>query len=297
MTNVGFRGDSPVGVTGWTGEGANDLHELPCGEHVFEAIPYHITDPAANAGRGCIGLSSRPGYARRVEIAIGRKVTSLYLLHALSGGSGLAGMLTIDYADGSSHQSYVRRDQEVLSWWMPPDTQNPRLRVAWEGANATCRRVGVSQWGFDQPHPDKEIQRLVLEAAIDGAQWMVCALTLGEEPVYFPTSATAFRMPDIWGAAEVVYGRGRGPGRKSRRWWRLLSIGWPWLPRWVAAGIDQVRTVVRYPASAGYVAYDVSAFSTQASHHRNHHWQRRSSRLPIPASNQRSTMVVGVSDR
>lgn len=255
--NVDFSGTGAEGVPGWTSEGVNDLHEMPVGDQVFLDIPFRIPDPAKNKRRGCIGISSRPGYRARVEIPVGRAAASLYLLHTLSGGSGLAGTLTIAYADGTSHSHYVRRGSDVVAWWMPEHPKStsgiPNLKVAWEGANATCKRVGVAAWGFDNPHPDKPIDRLVFEAAQDGAWWMVCGLTLGDQPAWFEPSDVSYGIPDNWGAAAVVYALVEGLAGVVDKGTAFDRVALA--PRWSAAGVDAVTAHVTYPASKGYLSY------------------------------------------
>ena len=45
--NIDTHGDGVEGVPGWTGEGDNDLHELPSGELLVEGVPFQLLDPAA----------------------------------------------------------------------------------------------------------------------------------------------------------------------------------------------------------------------------------------------------------
>lgn len=252
VANADTAATGAPGVPGWTNEGPNDLHEMPSGDLEFEAVPYRVIDPAANGRRAVMALSSKDGYARRLEVPVGRAARSLYLLHTVSGGSGLAGVLRIIYADGTSHARYVRRDQEVLTWWMP-EKKKGAARIAWEGANATCRRVGVCQWAFEHPHPGKPIARLVFEAAEDGAQWMVLGVTLCDGPAWFAPSDVSYGIPDNWGAGAVTYALVEGLAGVVDR--GLAFDRAEIAPRWPGARVDEAEVCIRYAASAGYVAY------------------------------------------
>ena len=60
--------------------------------------------------------------------------------------------------------------------------------------------------------------------------------------------------PDNWAAAAVVYGLVEGLAGvvDPDVTYRVAQVA----PRWPAAGTDEARVTVHYPASDGYVAYD-----------------------------------------
>lgn len=257
QANVDFSGKGAPGVQGWTGQGDNDLREMPVGLRTFAGVPFLVTDPAKNGRKACIGLADRPGYKTRAVLPIWRKAASVYLLHTSAAGGGLAGWVTLEYRDGTSTVRYVHVGSEVVNWWMPelPKTTSgrPRLALAWQGKNPTCARVGVVAWGFDNPYPDKEIARIVLEASRGGPFWFVLGVTLSAAPAYFPPGDVSYGIPDNWGAAAVVYALIEGLAG-------IKDIGVAFdkalvAPRWQAAGVDEVTATAKYEASGGYVRY------------------------------------------
>jgi hypothetical protein len=255
--NVDFSGEGAPGVIGWTGDKDNDLHELPVGRQVLHEIPFDIPDPAVNGRRGAIGLSAKTGYSPSAVVPVGTKAKSIYLLHALSGGSGLAGSLALEHEDGTSHVRHIYRGSEVAGFWMPehppPLPGIPALRIVWEGKNSVCRRVGISAFAMNAPEPDKIIRRVVFEGAKDGAIWLVAGLTIGHDDAWFEPSDVSYGIPDNWGAAAVAYALIEGLAGvvdKGVAFDRVLLS-----PRWTAAAVGEVIAHVTYPASGGYISY------------------------------------------
>lgn len=246
-------------VPGWTGEGENDLHEVPSGEQRFADIPFLLPDPASNERRGCIGLSTRPGYAPHISIPLDKKAASLYFLHMVSqpGPANVAGVITLHYADGSSYQRYVVRGHNVSGWWFPQDPSNgqqPRItRIAWLGKNDCCPEVGLTAYGLDNPFPDLTIEHVTLTASVEGGFWGVFGLTLCDTPVYFASDPISFGIPNSWGAAAVVYAliEGLAGVVDTSTAFERVALS----PRWSAAHVNQARATITYPASHGYLAY------------------------------------------
>jgi len=252
QANADFSGQGASGVPGWTGEGENDLHEMPVGLQKLAGMPFRIADPATNGRRGCIGLSHRNGYASSVEIPVGGTAASIYVLHAVSNPpEGLAGTLVLEYVDGSRWTQHVVRGRHVSGWWMPEGRGH--LAVAWRGKNAVCANVGLVAWGLNNPHPEKPLAKLVLTAAEGQGIWLVAGVTLSAQPVWFPPSSVSYGIPENWGAAAVVYALVEGlAGVKDEgvAFDRALLA-----PRWLAAGVTRAEACIAYPASNGYVAY------------------------------------------
>ena len=257
LANTDFDGRGAQGVPGWTGEGVNDLHEMPSGRQVFHGIPFDVIDPAANGRRACIGLKAAEGYALEARIPVGRKAASLYLLHT-SAGRGLIGAIVLRYKDGTAHTQYVLHGHQVGGWWMPTDPpydhhQMPTCKAAWRGANEMFKNVGVYAYGLDNPHPEREIGEIVLEGSRSGSFWAVLAVTLCDKPVFFMPSDVSYGIPDNWGAAAVVYALIEGlAGIKDTG----VAFGRATLaPRWEAAGVRKATATARYGASGGYLRY------------------------------------------
>jgi hypothetical protein len=270
IANTGFTGtgEGAAGwqaVPGWTGEGENDLHEMPTGPQTLADVKFLVADPAANGGRGCLGLSQRVGYAPRAEIPIpagaaaaagGVGVGSVYFLHTVSrvGASGLAGTVSLHYADGTHHTQEVGQGRHVCSWWYPQAPDPHVTAVAWHGQNKLASSVGVLAWGLDNPFPGKTLTRIVLEGPPSaGGLWLVLGVTLCTAPAYFPPSPVSFGIPDNWGAAAVVYALIEGLAGVKDLGTALEEA--LLAPRWAAGRVDAASATVTYPASGGYVAY------------------------------------------
>jgi hypothetical protein len=265
--NADTSGKGADGVPGWTGEGDNDLHEMPVGAHYFAEIPFHVTDPAANNRRACIVLNTRSEYVQKVSVPVTAKAGSLYLLHAVSQTQpgGTAGLLSWEYTDGTSHSEYIVRGVNASGWWFPEAPRPYQDReigaVAWRGKNSMSPDVGVVVVGFENPHPAREIARIHLSAAADGAFWMILGITLSDQPVYFPPNPISYGIPNSWSAAAVMYALVEG----------LIGVvdagtGYKrvhFSPRWVAADVHHAAATIRYPACDGYTAYEYQHQHTQ----------------------------------
>jgi len=256
--NVDLCGEGAPGVPGWTGEGENDLARMPTGRQTFEDIPFDVIDPASNGRRACIGISSREGYAAECALPIGRKAASVYFLHTAAGG-GLVGSFEIHYADGEKLTEYVLTGRHLNGWWLPKAPSHDRkasatCKVAWWGPNAVFPNVGNYVYGYDNPRPDAEIEKIVLRAPDNGKFWAILGLTLCDAPVFFPPDDLSFGIPDNWGAAAVVYAliEGLAGVKDTDRAFDTALLA----PRWVAADVNKARATVKYEASGGYVRYD-----------------------------------------
>ena len=256
--NIDIRGKGAKGVPGWTGEGVNDLANIPTGRRTFCDIPFAITNPKTTGRRACVGLSTKPGgYAVEVALPIGRKASSVYLLHTMA-GQGLAGTAVFRYADGTEHIEYIYSDKHLGGWWSPKDPSKgrksaPIAKVAWAGPNKVYDRVGVYACGLDNPHPGRKIDEVVLTAARNENFWAVLGVTLCDKPVFFMPSDVSFGIPDNWGAAAVVSALIEGlAGIKDTgvAYDRALIA-----PRWSAAGVNRASATAKYEASGGYVRY------------------------------------------
>ena len=84
--------------------------------------------------------------------------------------------------------------------------------------------------------------------------YAVAGLTLADQPLHQEPPAVSFGGPDNWAAGAVVYGLVEGLAGVVDRdvAYRVAGVS----PRWPAAGTNEAKVVVHYPASDGYVAYD-----------------------------------------
>ncbi len=255
LANVDFFGTGGKNAIGWTGEGENDLHEMPVGQQTFHDIPFNIIDPAKNERRACVGLSGAKGYLDNASLSVDRTAKSIYFLHTTSGDS-LAGNVSLEYQDGTSYIEYIT-EGKVGNFWFPEDPQTlggiPVCKVAWRGANKVCPNVGVFVYGLNNPQPDKIIKSIKLERVKTNTKWFVIGVTLCDAPVFFMPSEISYGIPDNWGAAAVFYALMEGlAGIKDTgvAFDKALLA-----PRWEASGTNEVMATAKYEASGGYMSY------------------------------------------
>jgi hypothetical protein len=243
------------------------LGRLPTGPQTFAGVPFVVADPATNGRRGAIAVSRRPGFPERVEVPVGAKTGSIYVLHSVgnAGNQRVAGAITFQYEDGTDATQYVVQDRNVSGWWYPSldgswpggygqPRQPPLVELAWRGRSDVCPNVGLYWYGLDNPHPDRRVRSVAFGSTLDGAIYAVAGLTLADQPLHRKPPAVSFGGPDNWAAGAVVYGLVEGLAGVVDRdiAYRVAGVA----PRWLAAGTNDAKVVVHYPASDGYVAYD-----------------------------------------
>lgn len=262
VANVGIEGESTEGNPDarWTDEGVNDMRSLPTGNNEFAGIPFEVNDPAANGHRVVIGISKNAPYRREQAVSIGAQAHGLYILHTAQ-GSGLIGEFIARYEDGSEATTYVETGKQLDSWFMPsPDEvagSNLRdkkpYRMGWQGPNGLCENVGMFVWGWNNPNPEKLIREVIFRALETNAVWFIGGVTRSDKPVFFPVGILSYGIPDMWGAAAVLYALVEGLAGivDESTAFRQVSLR----PRWAAAGVEKVTACAHYPASGGYLRY------------------------------------------
>ncbi len=260
IANADLSGKGAKGVPGWTNEGENDLHEMPVGSQAFHKIPFTVVDPAKNGRKACLILSGDKDYIRTAELPVNKKAGSIYFLHAMSstGGDICAGSATLRYTDGTSYTKYMysEKGKETGNWWHPsvPESRKgiPNIKVAWTGKNKVSDEVGVYVYGLNNPHPDKEIEKIEFEGQKNSTKWMILGITLSDAAVYFKPSIIS-TIPDHWAAAECMYAliEGLGGVKDTGVAFNKAQIA----PRWDAAGVNDVKVTAKYEASGGYMSY------------------------------------------
>lgn len=266
VANIDFHGDGAEGVTGWIGQGENDLSGLPVGEQRFEDIPFEIVDPANHNRRAAVGLGWSPGYQEGVSIRVDGPARSIYFLHGFSGGTsdGLVGKMVARYSDGSHSTQYIHAGCQINNWFMPApnnpydggnaaNKKGSHLRVGWQGANRKFFNVGLHVYGWNNPYPEKQIATLDFVAAEAPVRWMLAGISRCDAPVWFEEGWVSYGIPDIWGAAALMYALIEGLAG-------IVDTGVAFhklrlAPRWESAGIRKARVTAKYPASGGYAAY------------------------------------------
>jgi hypothetical protein len=257
IANGDIRGEGAPGVRGWLdNDPNNDLRNMPTGACEYADIPFNIVDPAANHSKCCLLLAdSGENYAPRITLPVNKKAASVYFLHC-SARSPDVGTITFEYADGSSVVDYMN-DGKISTWYMPDAKVNYQFpgtkRLGWWGANNYFTNVGCVVYGYDNPHPEKEIKNIRFESFRNGVTWGVLGVTLCDAPVFFMPETVSFGIPDKWGAAAVVYALVEGlAGVKD------VGVAFDkvrFAPRWESAGVAEAQATIKYEASGGYVGY------------------------------------------
>jgi len=267
LANMDLGGRGAPGVPSWMAAEPDDhLGNLPTGRRTFEGVPFLVADPAANGRRGAVAVSRRKGFPERVEVPVGAKVGSIYLLHSVgnAGNLRLAGAITFFYEDGTDATQYAVQDRNVSGWWYPSlagswpagyggPREAPLVKLAWRGRSDVCPNVGIYWYGLDNPHPERAIRALAFSSTLDGAIYAVAGLTLADRPLGRRPGAVSFGGPDNWAAGALTYAVVEGLAGVVDRdtGYRRVLVA----PRWPAAGTNEANVVVHYPASNGYVAY------------------------------------------
>jgi hypothetical protein len=268
QANMDLGGRGAPGVPRWMAAEPDDhLGNLPTGRRTFAGVPFVVADPAANGRRGAIAVSRRPGFPERVVVAVGAKAGSIYVLHSVGNAGNLkvAGAITFQYEDGTDATQYVVQDRNVSGWWYPSlegswpggygsPRHPPLVELAWRGRSDVCPNVGLYWYALDNPHPDRLIRSVAFSSTLDGAIYAVAGLTLADQPLHPKPPPVSFGGPDNWAAGAVVYGLVEGLAGVVDHdvAYRVAGVA----PRWLAAGTNEAKVVVHYPASHGYVAYD-----------------------------------------
>ncbi|MFW5829205.1 MAG: hypothetical protein ACOCXA_02985 [Planctomycetota bacterium] len=243
---------------GWFAETGNDFRNLPTGRQTFQTIDFDILDPAANDGRACLRLGrGRDGFAERVEVPISARAACIYFLHAAGGGGNVAGEVEVRYRDGSSARQYVVKGKQVLGTWNPSDPRPrrsiPQVALGWVGPTEVFWRVGLTIWGWNNPHPEREIDRLVLHASQEPAKWGVVAISRSDQPAWMPPKDVFEGPNQYWSASCVAAAMGEGlAGIRDRdRNLQVVQIA----PGWLGADVPEADACLKYEDGGGYVRY------------------------------------------
>lgn len=172
---------------GWTDQGGNDLRVLAPGPLTVSGVPFDILAETGGISKTCVVLGGpkRPYLPSRAELPVaGKSGACLYLLHAAAWcppaqAQKMTGVLSVDYADGSTAEFHVRFGRDVGDWAKPDGYKNA-ARV-WTAYNASTQvSLFLSRFTL-KPQPIKVVRFEAQESA-----WMVVAATLGKETRLVP---------------------------------------------------------------------------------------------------------------
>lgn len=252
--NANFSGKSQNGEPAWTGEGYdNSMFNMPIEQQTFRDIPFYITNPIKNKGKGCLILSSDKKYLKSSIITVNKKSNAIHLLHGRSGNEVLVSF-TINYADNTTFTEYISSEKSG-GWWYPEDTN--LWKVAFRVSNNNSKNIGLGIYTFINPKSDIEIKNITFEAMKnnDSGKWFIAGITLSDmQKPYYKTTDVSFGIPDKWGSAACVYGLIEGLVGVVDTGIAMQSVRIS--PRWAATSETKVSTTIKYEASGGYVSYN-----------------------------------------
>jgi hypothetical protein len=259
------HGKGSSSLPSWSNQAEMNLADIPSGQQEFQGVPFDVLAVTENSGRSCMILSRQASLAASLSIPVGAKAASIYLLNAADGKTAPGSMLTFHYADGSFHIE----DVVTHSWAFPSDAryarEGPRTedtyRVAWKKTTSDDQEVGVYVTGVNNPHSDREIASIELNAGGAKSRWLVLAATLSSAPVYFvPYDDLSTGIPDGWnGSLLFALFEGLAGIKDLGSAFSRTAI----VPRWDSAKVASASITLRYPASAGYVSYNYRAEPNQ----------------------------------
>lgn len=174
----------------WLPSGAmtngNDLASLPGGVQKFSGIEFDVRGVVQLAGGALQNLGGK--YPKQVNgIRVSRRCRRIHFLHGTAWSALVGtriGSYVIRYAHGDSREIPIIMGQTVREWWSP-STQPPVLvgaAVAWEGANAASRALGMSlrlyQFSWMNPMPEREITSIDFKSAMENSAPFLIAVTV-----------------------------------------------------------------------------------------------------------------------
>jgi hypothetical protein len=281
--NVGLKNGARKGVPAWTGEGDNDMRNLPTGKRKFGNIPFEVIDPKTNGGRSIVRLdpSGQTGWPE-LTIPVGSAAgQSIYFMHALAHNysrGAVAATYDVLYADGAEQRIYIRQSFEIGLWWGiadEPDTRRHKdpvdrnvARIAWRGPNGQWKNVGLYMTGWNNPRPDVPIVGIRAAAIADrpsvnihghtrqGGRGgvMLAAISVSDEPVKFEERIRSYGLPSQWAQAAVYYAIAEGLAgiEDTGRAFSAAKVS----PRWASTDSTTNAVTLHYPASDGYCSYE-----------------------------------------
>jgi len=166
--NMGFKDDVSGDKKGGAfDQGAeNDLHEFPVGRHIFSNVPFSIIDPEQNRGKSMIVLRGRARDYFPLEVSgiqINKKIKHLYFLHTIAWEGGKFAY-TVNYGDGDREEILIKGGEEVGGWWGPSEDKAPKAKIAWEGKNSSCARIGAYCYRWRNPKEDLVIKTMDIKS-------------------------------------------------------------------------------------------------------------------------------------
>lgn len=272
VVNRGLRDKAHREVTAWTGEGVNDMRNLPTGQQKFGLIEFDVIKPEANAGKAVLYITpdGHQGTPKSATIPVANLTgQSVFFLHTGAHSApphAVMGTYDVYYADGTVERIHVCNGHETGLWWGLSDTPNQlggapvdrsTTRVAWRGSNGEWHNVGLHVFGWKNPHPEKAITAIRVEATKVGGPGsgglLLAGISVSDSPVEFELRIHSYGLPACWGQAAVYYAIAEGLAGIEDTGCAFDQVKVS--PRWSISEADRADVTLHYPASDGYCSY------------------------------------------
>jgi len=182
----------------------NNLVELASGNHQLLGIQFQVGDGVLQ-----LGSTLLEGMPAKIEIKVGRKFTTLHVLHAtaygVDEGQVTIGSYTLHYEDGTTHTIPVVNRVDIFAFWKRPGERNPTsAKEAWEGSNGYVKKNGnhirlyAATW--ENPRPGTSVASIDFVSAMTKAAPFCVAMTVAEplEPRAPAKPSTAVELDRLW---------------------------------------------------------------------------------------------------
>lgn len=159
------------GKGGWSDQGPNDLSKFPTGKQILNGVEYKIS----SLEKGSLLLSTtriKPNiFPEEVEKKLNDKFKYLWFLYtsAWTPKSKVEmAKFIIYYEDGGKIEIPIISNIHLYDWWCDPTWQQQvnlnenNVFIAWQGANRSVGKVTVYQMKWENPYPEKKIEKIVI---------------------------------------------------------------------------------------------------------------------------------------
>lgn len=207
--NSSFRDDFPDdGKGGWTDQGSCDMRLFPAGTFTADKVRFNILSDTKTNGKSCIvvgNMKNRKHFPQKakIEVNVSKHRPVLYLLHAgqwLKRSSKPAGVLRIEYTDGSYSSHNLRYGRDLLNWIGDDNSPAKNARKVWTLYNDSSQvSLFLSKIGIKS---GKIIKSLEFESG--SGTWMVAAVSLGKPVKIKGISKELHAIPDDYKIPEAI---------------------------------------------------------------------------------------------
>lgn len=164
--------------------GSNNLAELTAGKHVLVGLPFQVGDGVIQ-----LGSTKQKGKPEKLAVKVGRKFTTLHVLHCAAYGVN-EGQVTIasyvlHYEDGKTHTIPVVNRLDIFAFFKRPEEKvKSSAKEAWVGSNPNVKKNGVNIRLFaatwENPRPDATVVSIDFVSSMTQSAPFCVAMTLAD---------------------------------------------------------------------------------------------------------------------